>query len=405
MGKTYKFFKPNYYTGQPPAGSYRSIFKWGDQNRGETLDEFLFIYLKQKYNLMNEDFTRQKLGLEQVEDIPKALNKEKQLKLTKVFGEKVSFSDYDRVSAAYGRSAVEIAKMRAGMPDALPVAVIFPEDEEDIIKAFDFAKKGEYQIAVRGGGTNTTCNLHTEGRLVLDLRKYNRVLKFNEPDQLITVQAGIDGASLERILNNAPENFDVNRRYTAGFAPTELEMSTPGGWIAMRARSASVSHFGRIEDIVYSFRVITADGAIIDTQDFFGLPDELVKKNEFFGHGQDKGIISTVTLKFFRRVIHNNAKYCVVFKTIGQAEQAARDVVQAQQSAPCELFVSDPGETAFLFETKGVKSNPLNFYFNVRGIKSGSACLLIARATGTRSEVKAVRKSIMRAKRRYGGVN
>ena len=398
MSKSYKFFKPNFYTGAPPEGSYRSIFKWGDVTRTEILDEYLFIFLKQRYGLTNEDFTRQRLGLEQVEEIPKTpLNKEKQQKLIKVFGEKVSFEAYDRVRATYSGSVAEINKLRTGTPDNLPAAVIFPETEEDIAAALEIAKKIEVKPGIAGGKK-------AEGRLLLDLRKYNKVLKFNEPDQLITVQAGIGAVDLERILNNAPENFDVNRRYTTGFNPSLFEVSTAGGWVAARQSSASSPYYGGIEDIVHSFRIVT-DKGVVDTSAYDGKPHGLNLGGLFFGQAAEFGVVSSVTLKFFKRVVHNDAAFCLVFKSFGAGEQAARDIIQAQSTAPVELILSDPAESAFIMDSKGIKNNLFNIIFGFTGIKRGQACFLTAKATGTRAEVKAVKKAVMRAKRRYRGTN
>jgi alkyldihydroxyacetonephosphate synthase len=57
----------------------------------------------------------------------------------------------------------------------------------------------------------------------------NKVLAFNEANQTVTVQAGIWGPELERILNNAPKTLGARRRYTCGHFPQSFDHSSVGG--------------------------------------------------------------------------------------------------------------------------------------------------------------------------------
>ena len=53
----------------------------------------------------------------------------------------------------------------------------------------------------------------------------NRVIRFNEVNQTITVEAGMSGPKLEETLNSRKELFGAKRAYTCGHFPQSFEYS------------------------------------------------------------------------------------------------------------------------------------------------------------------------------------
>ena len=68
MSKPYKGFEPDWYRGEVPESSYRSIFKWGDPERIKAPKETLYNLMKEKFGVTDEDFReyRENLGLDEV---------------------------------------------------------------------------------------------------------------------------------------------------------------------------------------------------------------------------------------------------------------------------------------------------------------------------------------------------
>ena len=67
MSKKNEEFTPKWCTEAPPAGSYRSILKWGDPNEFKHPNPRLYALMKKTFNMTDEDFKKpQKMGLEQV---------------------------------------------------------------------------------------------------------------------------------------------------------------------------------------------------------------------------------------------------------------------------------------------------------------------------------------------------
>ncbi len=95
----------------------------------------------------------------------------------------------------------------------------------------------------------------------------NKVIKFNEINQTITVEAGMSGPKLEETLNNAEKLFNAKRAYTCGHFPQSFEYSVVGGWVVTRGAGQNSTYFGKIEDMVICQEYVTPIG-IIKTKSF-----------------------------------------------------------------------------------------------------------------------------------------
>lgn len=93
-------------------------------------------------------------------------------------------------------------------------------------------------------------------------RNFNKVIKFNETDQTITVQAGMSGPKLEETLQNAQSLFGAKRPYTCGHFPQSFEYSSVGGWTVTRGAGQNSTYYGTIADIVVSQKYATPIGKI-----------------------------------------------------------------------------------------------------------------------------------------------
>src|SRR4051812_11441830 len=73
----------------------------------------------------------------------------------------------------------------------LPIGVVLPKTEEDIINTISICRKYNAPILSRGGGTSLAgqcCNV----AVMMDMSKYyNKVLNINKEKKLVTVQPGI----------------------------------------------------------------------------------------------------------------------------------------------------------------------------------------------------------------------
>ena len=209
MSKPYKGFEPNWFKGEVPQNSYRSIFKWGDPNFIKTPKETLFEMLKETFSMNDDNFKEysEDLGLDEVKfDIAKKVVKDEDIKFFKeVLGEEfVRDDDYARLSVAYGKTMYDLLRLREKKIENIPDVVLYPDNKEQIEKIVNYCVTHKIPVYVYGGGSNVTRGVECmKGGISLDMRlRFNKVIKFNEIDQTITVQTGMSGPKLEETLRS-----------------------------------------------------------------------------------------------------------------------------------------------------------------------------------------------------------
>ncbi|MCJ7532552.1 MAG: FAD-binding oxidoreductase [Anaerolineales bacterium] len=224
MSKTDRAFSPSWYEETAPQGSYRSIFKWGNLNVFKHPNRGLYELVKHTFNMTDEDFRQpRQIGLERVEfEAPVRLKTSQVNKLCEIVGnENVRMDSYSRLRAAYGEGTIDSIRLRNHVIENFPDIVLCPRDSVDIEKIVTYCNDQKIPLYVYGGGTSVTRGFEAvKGGVTLDMGVHlNKVVDFSETDQTITVQAGMMGPELEKLLNNAPEHFGAQRSYTCGHFP------------------------------------------------------------------------------------------------------------------------------------------------------------------------------------------
>lgn len=144
----------------------------------------------------------------------------------------------------------------------IPLGVVVPKNEEDIIKAVEICYKHKAPILTRGGGTSLAgqcCNV----AVVIDISKYfNKVLDFQPEKKLVKVQSGI----LLDQLNDHVKKKDL----VFGPDPSTHTHCTIGGMLGNNScgvhsvMSEFAGNGARMEDNVESLTVLTYDGHKIE---------------------------------------------------------------------------------------------------------------------------------------------
>ncbi|HUX36877.1 MAG TPA: FAD-dependent oxidoreductase, partial [Rectinemataceae bacterium] len=259
-----KDFLPDWFEGELPRGSYRSLFKWGDPGVWKHPNKRLYRLMKETFGLSDADFAKpRRLGLETLPDsLPEArspgkaatgatvptfhadrdytrrsLGREELESLSGIVGaDNVSTALPERLRASYGKTLLDLERLREGLIEGLPDAVLYPRSRDDLRAILDFAGPRGIPVYVRGGGSSVTRGCEAvRGGVSIDMgRHLKRVLAFDETNQTITVEAGMSGPELEAALAEAPTRFGSKRAYTAGHFPQSFEYSSVGGWIVTR---------------------------------------------------------------------------------------------------------------------------------------------------------------------------
>jgi len=134
----------------------------------------------------------------------------------------------------------------------VPIGVVLPRDDADVIAAISLARKYGAPILCRGGGTSLAgqcCNV----AVVLDMSKYMATILDVDPVQrLARVQPGV---ILDHLRNAAEKH-----RLTFGPDPATHDRCTIGGMIGNNSCGVHSVMAGKTDDNIEQLDVLTYDG-------------------------------------------------------------------------------------------------------------------------------------------------
>lgn len=407
MSKSKKFV-PDWYHEKAPERSYRSILKWGDPEAFKAPNTKLYELMKETFHMTDDDFkVKQEMGLEEVDyDIPCRLSNDQIAALEAIVGKaNVSTDNYDRLSVAYGKTMVDLMRLRKHIVENVPDAVVYPKNREDIIALVKYCCEQKIPMYVYGGGSSVTRGVEAvKGGITLDMRKnFNKVISFSEHNQTITVEAGMSGPKLEETLNNAVSTLGAKRAYTCGHFPQSFEYSSVGGWAVTRGAGQNSSYYGKIEDIVISQEYVTPIG-IIKSDEFPRNATGPSIDQIMMGSEGTFGILTHVTLRVFKYMPGNRKKFSYVFKDWENGLNAAREIMQGEFGFPSVFRLSDPEETSIAFRLYGVADTVIDKMLAAKGYKDGKRVLMLGWSEGEKHFSKNVAKQIDKICKKHGAM-
>lgn len=141
---------------------------------------------------------------------------------------------------------------------ALPDAVVFVENIEQVLKVVKIANEQMTPIICRGAGTNTVgACVPTHGGIVLNFSKMNKILEINPENMTARVQPGIVVGDLQKAVEKQGLFYPPD--------PSNLKISTIGGSIAQNSAGARCFKYGATKDYIIDMLVVMANGELIRT--------------------------------------------------------------------------------------------------------------------------------------------
>ncbi len=151
-----------------------------------------------------------------------------------------------------------LAARANGAPLGLPDIAVRPADEAGVAATLRLADERGIPVVPRGGGSGSQGGaVPVGGGILLDLGRLDRLLQVDEESLTVTAEAGMNGAALERVLNE--------RGLMLPHYPASADLATVGGYVAARGSGVLSTRYGKIEDLVLSLRVVLAGGTVIET--------------------------------------------------------------------------------------------------------------------------------------------
>jgi alkyldihydroxyacetonephosphate synthase len=282
--------------------------------------------------------------------------------------------------------------------------VVAPRTQDEIIKIVAYSNEYLLPIYVFGGGSTVTRGMEAtkNGSITLDMRKHmNKVVEFNEIDQTITVEAGMQGPDLEHVLQNAPALLNAKRAYTLGHFPQSFMASSVGGWIVTRGAGQNSTYYGKIEDMVISQEYITPIGI------FKTCPQPAAATGPDFDHvmmgGEGSfGILTRATFRVCHWMPENHIKFSYMFKNWEDAQAASREVMQGEFGFPSVFRVSDPEETDIMMYQYHIADSLADSVLKKLGFQPMQKCLMLGFTDGERAFCRNVDRKIRQICRKHG---
>eukprot|EP01060_Flectonema_neradi_P027952 TRINITY_DN375_c5_g1_i1.p1 TRINITY_DN375_c5_g1~~TRINITY_DN375_c5_g1_i1.p1 ORF type:complete len:621 (+),score=111.53 TRINITY_DN375_c5_g1_i1:62-1924(+) len=182
------------------------------------------------------------------------------LKEVQLESSQICFEGEARLCHAVGKNYRDLWRMRNGIIQRPPDAVILPSNHDDVVRIVDSAHRNDVCIIPFGGGTNVVGAIEpdpaetTRMTICIDMRRMNKMLWVDKDSQTACFECGVLGPDLEEQLSRYG--------FMLGHDPDSHIHSTLGGWIATRSSGAQSNRYGEMEDMVISLTCVTPRGII-----------------------------------------------------------------------------------------------------------------------------------------------
>ena len=163
-------------------------------------------------------------------------------------------TDKDFMKAAYSRN------VDPAFPDRWADIIVRPETTEEVSEIVKIANKYKIPMVPRGGGADLVGGAATQGGILIDLTRMNKILEVNTDDYYIVVECGITWGDLVSQLHPTG--------YTTGtIGPGSGYAATIGGGLSNSTAGGGSTKYGLVPDICLGVEVVLPNpqGTIIKT--------------------------------------------------------------------------------------------------------------------------------------------
>ena len=144
----------------------------------------------------------------------------------------------------------------SSQPAQMPLAVVWPENAEQVAAALKLCNQHKVPVTARGGGSSLKGNaVPSPGGIVLSFEKMNKVLEILPEDFQVRIQPGVVYDDLNKVL----------ARYGLFFAPgpSSGDVATIGGMVGNNAGGLNALRYGATRGHVLRLQVALANGSLV----------------------------------------------------------------------------------------------------------------------------------------------
>ncbi|KAH7039578.1 uncharacterized protein B0I36DRAFT_258628 [Microdochium trichocladiopsis] len=240
--------------------------------------------------------------------------------IRKTLGED-SVSTDDEILLAHGYSEWSTVNV-----DRLPVAVVFPQNTEEVSKIAKICSKYSVPIIPFSGGSSVEGHFSAPyGGVSVDFSYMNRIVEFHAEDMDVQVQPGLSWMDLNKEIEHSGLFFPVD---PGPSATIDISQAQIGGMVGTNCSGTNAVRYGTMKDWVVNLTVVLADGTIVKTKRRPRKSSAGYNLNSLFvGSEGTLGLVTEATLKLAPLPTHTGVAV-VAFPTIAVAAKMAVEVIQ-----------------------------------------------------------------------------
>jgi FAD/FMN-containing dehydrogenase/Fe-S oxidoreductase len=156
----------------------------------------------------------------------------------------------------FDRGSLVVYSTDASNYRQIPLGVVLPRHEGDVIRTLALARENSLALLPRGGGTSLGGQT-VNAALVLDFSKYmNAIGRLDADRRTVTVEPGVVQAQLNRALAANDLFFPPD--------PTTADRCTIGGMVGNNACGAHSAAYGKTVDNLHALEVLLYDGTRLE---------------------------------------------------------------------------------------------------------------------------------------------
>lgn len=178
-------------------------------------------------------------------------------------------------------------------PVPLPTAIVYPATVAEVSALLKYANDNGINVIARTGNSSIERGLESarEPHIIVDGSQLDEIIKLDEPNMLLTVQAGVPLKIAEDFLNE--------RGFTTGHLPQSQPLADFGGLVATRSIGQLSTYYGGIEDMLVGLEAVMADGRVIRIKNVPRRATGPDIRHIFMGSEGTIAFITEVTVKIF----------------------------------------------------------------------------------------------------------
>lgn len=275
-----------------------------------------------------------------------------------------------RVLHAVGRSYPDLVRLRSGVLDAAPDAVVEPGTPDEVAALLRTCVELDLAVVPFGGGTSVVGGVEAlrgdrAGVIALDLGRLTGITGLDVRSGVATFLAGTFGPDAEAELEA--------HGLTLGHHPQSFEFSTVGGWVATRSAGQASTGYGRIDKLVQGVRLAAPAGEVVTGAGPASAAGPALREL-LVGSEGTLGVITEATLRVRPAP---RAKRFEMFALGGfaAATEALRALIQADAAAAVTRLSDEEESRVNLAMAGGAQVTAVRAYLRARGIDR--PCLVI----------------------------